>query len=126
MTNLVVTNPVSWWPVHEYIATLIEQFGLDPDRRVPYAGTAGWRDLDDGDPAKKVALLVAADHAVCRLEAEQVAKAEAVKALGGSVPLVDEFDQPAGVTSWRAIAAEYQQLVRFRDSRLWARRGVVA
>ena len=126
MTGLWVTDPVSWWPCHEYITALIEEFGIDPGRRLPYAGTAGWRDLDDGDPAKKISIMMAADHAVCRLEAEQVAKTAAVKALGGPVPLVDEFDQPVGVTSWRAIGAEYQRREKFRESNPWALRGVTA
>lgn len=81
----LASRTVVWWPVHEYAAKLAAQFGFDlVSDRLPVPGTVGWLELADDDPAKKAAMLVAADHAVLRLEVSQEAMAAASRAIAAA------------------------------------------
>lgn len=73
------SRQVSWWPVHEFVTALIAQAGTPPT-----AGTPAWLDLADNDPLKLIALAVAGEHHVLRMETAQEAKAEASKAVAAS------------------------------------------
>jgi len=79
MSAATGSRTVCWWPTHTFIADLLARFGFEDGAHLPYPGTAAWLELDDADPAKRAALLVAADHAVLRLETDQQARAQAAK-----------------------------------------------
>ena len=84
MSSTTESRTVCWWPTHVFIADLLARFGFEDGARLPYPGTLAWLELDDADPAKRAALLVAADHAVLRLEVAQQARAEAAKEIAAS------------------------------------------
>lgn len=85
------SQQVSWWAVHEYVAPLLDEVG-----DWPMVGTPAWCALADTDPRKSGALLDAAQHWALRLEAAQVARAEASRAV-------------AGAADWAQAAAETYQ-----------------
>lgn len=63
---------VSWWPTHLFISALVDRANY-----LPYAGTPAWCALPDSDPNKLLALAVAGEHHVLRMEAAQEAMAQA-------------------------------------------------
>lgn len=67
------SQQVSWWAVHKFIAALVDQ----ANTKLPWAGTPAWRALDDADPRKLLALAVAGEHHVLRVEIGQDAIADA-------------------------------------------------
>lgn len=75
------SQQVSWWSVHEFIAAVIEQVNHGA---LPTAGTPAWCELADGDPRKLLALAVAGEHHVLRVEAGQIAVAEASRCVASS------------------------------------------
>lgn len=75
-----VSREVSWWPVHEFVAALVAQL----DEPLPTAGTPTWCALSGGDPRKLLALAVAGEHHVLRLELDQNASSEASKAVAAA------------------------------------------
>lgn len=76
----VESRAVSWWEVHSFLAAVLAQAGATP----PVAGTPAWMALADGDPAKLLAVAVAGEHHVLRMEIAQAANAEASKAVAAS------------------------------------------
>lgn len=76
----VDSRAVSWWPVHEFLAAVLAQADTAP----PLAGTPAWLALADHDPAKLLALAVAGEHHVLRMEIAQESRAEASKAIASS------------------------------------------
>lgn len=60
------SQQVSWWPVHEFITELVAHTA-----NLPAAGTPAWCALADGDPRKLLALAVAGEHHVLRMETGQ-------------------------------------------------------
>jgi hypothetical protein len=70
--SLIESRSVAWWPVHEFITALVAQAN-----NVPVAGTPAWCALADRDPRKLLALAVAGEHHVLRVETAQTAKAQA-------------------------------------------------
>ncbi|MDZ7883300.1 MAG: DUF2742 domain-containing protein [Mycobacterium sp.] len=84
------SKQVSWWPTHEFIAALVANAN-----NLPIAGTPAWQALSDNDPAKPIALAVAGEHHVLRIEVAQTALAEASKAVA-SVP--DWRTRPRGAS----------------------------
>jgi hypothetical protein len=95
----VESRSVSWWPVHEFLAAVLAQANEAP----PMAGTPAWRALADSDPAKLLALAVAGEHHVLRMEIGQEALADASKAI-------------AAVADWPAISREVRQRAEARRS----------
>lgn len=68
---------VSWWAVHEFVTAVVRQ----ANNGLPMAGTPAWCALTDGDPRKLLALAAAGEHHVLRCELDQLASAEASKAI---------------------------------------------
>lgn len=94
--SAIDSRTVAWWPVHEFVAALIAQAGTPPT-----AGTPAWLALGDGDPAKLLALAVAGEHHVLRMEIAQEHLTEASKAVAASA-------------DWPAMAREVRQLADAR------------
>lgn len=79
MTSGIGSRSVAWWPVHQFVAALVAQAGT-----VPTAGTPAWCSLADDDPTKLLAVAVAGEHHVLRVQIGQEALAEASKAVAAS------------------------------------------
>lgn len=75
------SQQVSWWDTHLFITALVDQFN---NASIPIAGTPDWCALSDTDPAKLMALAVAGEHHVLRVETAQEALAEASRAVAAS------------------------------------------
>lgn len=75
----VESRQVAWWPVHLFLAELTAGAG-----RLPIAGTPAWGALDDGDARKLLALAVAGEHHVLRVETAQEAAAEASRGVAAA------------------------------------------
>lgn len=99
------SRAVSWWSVHEFVAALIAQA-----RSLPMAGTPAWCALADGDPRKLLAVAVAGEHHVLRMEIGQEARAEAAKAV-------------AAAADWPKVAQEIRGLADARRSGVRIERG---
>lgn len=74
------SREVSWWPVHEFVSALVAQVNTT----LPIAGTPSWCALADGDPRKLLAVALAGEHQVLRVELEQAARVEASKAVAAA------------------------------------------
>lgn len=74
------SQEVSWWATHIFITELVAQ----SNATLPWAGTPSWRALDDRDPRKLLALALAGEHHVLRVETAQHAVAEAGEAISGA------------------------------------------
>lgn len=80
MTNSrIESRVVAWWPVHEFISALVDQANHQP-----VAGSPAWCLLADDDPNKLLALAVAGEHHVLRMETAQEALADASKVVAAS------------------------------------------
>lgn len=66
------SQEVSWWATHEFITELVAHTA-----NLPAAGTPAWSALSDDNPTKLIALAVAGEHHVLRVETAQIAAAEA-------------------------------------------------
>lgn len=75
----IESRSVSWWPVHEFLAAL-----LDQSNHQPVAGSPAWCALADTDPAKLLALAAAGEHHVLRMEMAQERRAEASKSIAAA------------------------------------------
>lgn len=73
------SQQVSWWSTHTFITELVANVN-----NLPVAGTPAWCALSDTDPAKLIALAVAGEHHVLRVETAQEALAEASRAVAAS------------------------------------------
>jgi len=100
---VAAAQQVSWWDTHVFISKLTADLNLPP------AGTPEWRAMADGDPRKLLALAVAGEHHVLRVETAQQARADASKAV-------------AGAADWSKVAREMQQRNSFYADRPWLRR----
>lgn len=69
----IASRQVSWWPVHEFVEAAVAQ----ANGSLPAAGTPSWCELSDGDPRKLLAVAVAGEHHVLRMEVAQQAQADA-------------------------------------------------
>lgn len=98
------SQQVSWWPCHEFITTLAVQANS-----MPIAGTPEWCGLADGDSRKLLALALAGEHHVLRVETAQQAFAEASREIAAAV-------------DWSTVAREIQQRNSFYAERPWLRR----
>ncbi|ADT97185.1 DUF2742 domain-containing protein [Mycolicibacterium gilvum] len=70
------SQEVSWWAVHQFVSALVHQV---KNATLPWAGTPAWRDLDDDDPRKLIALAVAGEHWALRVEIGQERRAQAAE-----------------------------------------------
>ena len=102
--TITYAKTVHWYPTHLYVDDLLSRFGVRDIASLAYPGTLGWLELDDADPRKKAALLVAADHAVLRLETEQIALADASRDVSAAI-------------DWRATAQFHLQRAGYLRSR---------
>lgn len=100
----VGSRQVQWWLVHEFLGAVLSQANVGT---LPWAGTPEWCAMSDGDPRKLLALAVAGEHHVLRVEVAQAAQAEASRAISGAA-------------DWPAIAREIERL---RASARLPRRG---
>lgn len=80
-TGFPASRQVSWWPAHEFLQAVVQQANCGP---IPDAGTPAWQALADGDPRKLLALAVAGEHHVLRVEIAQEAMAEASRSVAAS------------------------------------------
>jgi hypothetical protein len=95
---------VSWWLVHEHVASQLERAGS-----WPMAGTPAWRDLPDEDPRKLAALLDAARHHILRVETAQGEMAQAASEI-------------AAAANWAAVAARIHQRAQLFTAKPWLKR----
>lgn len=98
------SQQVSWSEVHRYLEAVLAQANIGP---LPWAGVPEWCAMSDGDPRKLLALAVAGEHHVLRVEVAQTAHAEASRAISAAA-------------DWSAIANEIRQR---RNSRRLPRQG---
>ncbi|KKB98575.1 hypothetical protein WR43_13865 [Mycolicibacter arupensis] len=75
---LTGSRQVSWWPVHEFLEAAVTQANCG---QLPIAGTPSWQALADTDLAKLMALAVAGEHHVLRIETDQEHRADAAKVI---------------------------------------------
>ena len=106
--SIIESRQVAWWPCHEFITALVAQAN-----NLPVAGTPAWCALLDRDPRKLLALGVAGEHHVLRMETAQQALAK----VSGDI---------AAAADWANIAREIQQCNSFYAERPWLRRKGVA
>jgi len=100
---VAAAQQVSWWDTHVFISKLTADLNLPP------AGTPEWCAVPDGDPRKLLALAVAGEHHVLRVETAQQARADASKAV-------------AGAADWSKVSREIQHRSAFREAQPWAKR----
>ncbi len=95
---MIASRSVSWWEVHQFVAAAVAQAEHLPD-----AGTPAWCSLADDDPAKLLAVAVAGEHHVLRVEIAQEQHADASKAVSAAA-------------DWKQAARELQHLDAARRS----------
>lgn len=100
------SQQVSWWPVHEFLEAVLTKANVGP---LPWAGAPSWCELADGDPRKLLALAVAGEHHVLRVEVAQTAHAQASRAI-------------ASTTDWPQVAQEIRSRTDFFERHPWLRR----
>ncbi|WP_104183553.1 DUF2742 domain-containing protein [Mycobacterium avium] len=100
------SRQVSWWETHQFIEALIAQANTGP---LPPAGTPAWSVLADGDPRKLLALAVAGEHHVLRVETAQTAMAKASQAVSAAA-------------DWTRIGRRNRDHEDFHRQRPWLRR----
>lgn len=98
------SQQVQWWAVHELVASVLNQVN-----DWPTLGTPAWCSLAHDDPRKWAAVLDGGQHHALRLELNQEARAEASKAVSGSV-------------DWAALSREIHARTDFYASHPWLRR----
>lgn len=98
-----MSREVIWWPVHEFVSALVAQVNA----ALPIAGTPSWCALADGDARKLLAVALAGEHHVLRVELEQAARVEASKAVAASTDWVSlarfNRDRAEAITRGRYI-----------------------
>lgn len=77
-TAAVPSRQVSWWPVHEFLEQLLAQSNYGP---IPDAGTPSWQQLGSDDLRKLLAIAVAGEHWVLRVETAQEQLGHAAKSI---------------------------------------------
>ena len=98
------SQQVSWWSVHEFVATHLDQVVS-----WPMAGTPAWCALDDRDPAKWAALIDAAQHWALRVETCQETECQASHEISASA-------------DWAAIGRRIRAHAEFYAARPWLKR----
>lgn len=87
------SQEVSWWATHQFISALVAQVNNDT---LPWAGTPAWRALDDADPRKLLALAIAGEHHILRVQIGQERRAQAAEDVWGG-------------ENWRQVARQVQR-----------------
>lgn len=72
------STTVSWWETHTYLEYQLAQANIGP---LPLAGSPDWQALSDDNPQKLLALAVAGEHHILRMETAQESRAEASRAI---------------------------------------------
>ena len=67
-------SEVSWWATHLFLEAALAQANCG---QIPTAGTPAWAALSDGDMRKLLALAIAGEHHVLRVEIGQEHRAQA-------------------------------------------------
>lgn len=106
MTDPTLSRQVSWWQVHEFVEPHLSAVDA-----WPMAGTIAWQLLSSTDPAKWASLLDAAQHHALRVEAAQMALADASRAISAA-------------EDWTQLARRTQQRAAFQAANPWAKRFV--
>jgi hypothetical protein len=104
MGNPAPNQQVSFFDVHEHVASVLEKVGTWPT-----VGTPAWCALADDDPAKLAALLDAAQHWALRVETCQQAEIQASHAISAAV-------------DWSVIARRRYDEAQFYAARPWLKR----
>jgi hypothetical protein len=113
-TPIAAPNPtvgsrqVSWYETNQFIEAAVAQANVGP---LPWAGTPEWCAMADGDPRKLLALAVAGEHHVLRVEVAQTSQAEASRAVSAAA-------------DWPKVAREFTGRDEFYAARPWLRRAV--
>ncbi|WP_237743216.1 DUF2742 domain-containing protein [Mycobacteroides abscessus] len=99
------SQQVSWWETHVFVNALVAQL----DEPLPTAGSAAWCALAGGDPRKLLALAVAGEHWILRIETAQIAMADASRAISAAA-------------DWAKISRRTRQHKDFYASHPWLKR----
>jgi len=97
---------VSWEETHRFIEVALARTNAGA---LPAAGTPEWCAISDDDPRKLLALAVAGEHHVLRVDVAQTALAQASRDVSAAA-------------HWSKIGREVKQLNEFRSSRPWLKR----
>lgn len=92
------SQQVAWWPVHQFVQSLVQQANYG---QLPVAGSPSWCVLGDGDPRKLLAVAVAGEHHVLRVDTAQSALADASRVISSAA------DWPAVARSIRRRSEIY-------------------
>jgi hypothetical protein len=104
-TKFITTSQqVSWWEVHEFVATVLNRVN-----DWPMLGTPAWCSLAHDDPRKWAALLDGAQHWALRVDTCQAAMAEASRDISTAA-------------DWKAIAGEIRDRREFYAKRPYLKR----
>ena len=103
-SSRTASRAVSWWETHLFV-TRVTAHAAD----LPTAGTTAWLALSDDDPRKLLALAVAGEHHVLRVETAQEQLAEASKDVSAAI-------------DWVAFAQRNHARTNFRARRPWMNR----
>lgn len=104
--RLTSSQSVSFWEVHEFVASMLARVGS-----WPMAGTPAWCALPADHPAKLAALFDAAQHWALRLETSQEAGCQASHDISGAA-------------DWGAVGRRIQGENEWYMSHPWMRRVV--
>jgi hypothetical protein len=102
----ISSRQVNWYETYEFATSLAKRLGVDT---CPAAGTAAWRDLDDGDPAKLVGMVWAGVHGTLRTDTLQAEMAEASQ-------------QISTMANWGRVGQQIRGRQEFYAERPWLRR----
>ncbi|WP_082960621.1 MULTISPECIES: DUF2742 domain-containing protein [unclassified Mycobacterium] len=100
------SRQAAWWPCHEFLEAVLAQANVGP---LPHAGTPAWCALGAEDPRKLLALAVAGEHHVLRVETAQTACADASRAISATA-------------DWAAVSREIRTRTEFSRQKPWMRR----
>jgi Protein of unknown function (DUF2742) len=101
-----VSRSIHWWPFRAWVQRRVPEH---LEGSAPMAGSDEWFALDDSDPMKLAAVLIAAEHHVLRCETAQEHMAEAARAISAAA-------------DWPQIAQQVRDRAEFRREHPWARR----
>lgn len=103
-TATVASQQVSWWSVHQLLASVLNQVN-----GWPLLGTPAWCSLANDDPRKWAAVLDGGQHHALRMELNQEARAEASRAISGAA-------------NWAQVGRDIQQRRTLYAARPWLKR----
>lgn len=80
--SVSASQQVSWSETRRFLEAILTQANVGP---LPWAGTPEWCELPAGDPRKLLALALAGEHHVLRVEVAQTAQADAGRSISAAV-----------------------------------------